>query len=58
MDYMSLKSDVSNTLMNVQEQLNAEDYSVHTKEQLESKLNHYQYVDELIDMNHFYKSGY
>ena len=58
MSYEVLKSDISNTLSNVQEQLNLEDFSVHTKEQLQSKLEVYQYVDELTDMNYFYKSGY
>lgn len=58
MSYDVLKSDLSNTLSSLQEQLNSEDFSVHTKEQLESKLNVYQYVDELTDMNYFYNSGY
>ncbi|MFB7141894.1 MULTISPECIES: hypothetical protein [unclassified Bacillus (in: firmicutes)] len=58
MSYDVLKSDILNTLTNVQNQLNSEDYSVHTKEQLQSQLEVYQYVDELSDMHYFYKSGY
>ncbi|MEE6451932.1 hypothetical protein RAH41_15260 [Gottfriedia acidiceleris] len=58
MSYDALKSDLSNTLSNVQNQLNTEDYSLHTKEQLQSQLEVYQYIDQLSDMYYFYKSGY
>ncbi|WP_088072143.1 hypothetical protein [Gottfriedia luciferensis] len=58
MSYEVLKSDISNTLSNVQNQLSSEDYSVHTKEELQSQLEVYQYIDDLSDMYYFYKSGY
>ena len=58
MSYDALKSDLSNTLSTVQNQLNTEDYSLHTKEQLQSQLEVYQYIDELSDMHYFYKTGY
>lgn len=57
MSYDVVKNDISNTLQTFQQKLDTEDFSIHSKEDLECRINLYQYVDETVDMNYYF-NGY